>query len=85
MISRPLFEGLEGFAMAVALDFDAVLVPVAPRVSDAAAFRKAGVRRMAPVGLACPMTLGCLVVRVGLLIASIYVQASSLGFSFAKS
>lgn len=62
MISRPLFEGLEGFAMAVALDFDAVLVPVAPRVSDAAAFRKAGVRRMAPVGLACPMTLGCLVV-----------------------
>lgn len=48
--------------MAVALDFDAVPVPMAPRVSDPMAFRQGGVRRLVHDGGPCPMTLGCLVV-----------------------
>jgi hypothetical protein len=37
VINRLRNEGLEGFEMAVALDFDAVLVPVARRGCDVAA------------------------------------------------
>lgn len=48
--------------MAVALDFDAVPVPVAPRVSDAMAIREAGVGRMVQGRRSFPTPLGCLVV-----------------------
>ena len=59
MINRLRNEGLEGFEMAVALDFDAVLVPVARRGCDVAAtinLRPAG-RSLSPVS-----SLSCLVV-----------------------
>jgi len=62
VINRLRNEGLEGFEMAVALDFDAVLVPVARRGRDVAArtvnLRSAGCSLNSVSSLSCLVVTG---------------------------
>jgi hypothetical protein len=79
VINRLLTVGLEGFEMAVALDFDAVLVPVAPRVADAMAVRTTGLRSLGFARPSLSTSMSCLVVSGDASLRRRFDAAADLG------